>query len=230
MDGGLFKGKVFPTPAECEDLNSLLTWDEGVLQGDNFILWVYYCLGTSSFFNDLFGAAHHVLRPNPNGTNCEYCHQTPCVALNSNLPPSWIIKLRTWQANISPESLRYKCYKECHPKIGHARVPLPDCWLLAIRLALPGGQITGFKPRYLKAVRIEYPEIQIPALVLDPPVVVNHESDDDTPPEDPEDPEDSSEDSSEEDSSEDDLSLHEPSDSDDSYEEPLIRRRSARGR
>jgi hypothetical protein len=45
---------------------------------------------------------------------------------------------------------RHACYKECFPRVGFARLPIYDCWLLAIRLCHPGGPIVGFRPKYLK--------------------------------------------------------------------------------
>jgi hypothetical protein len=146
---GLFNGKIFPTPAQCEAVYNAMTWNEGTLEGNARTQWIYSNLGASSFFNDLFGAFEEVLRviPFPLPTTCKICNTTPCMALNRALPPMWITKMQ--ENNLGPHN-RHVCYKACHPRVGFARIPIPDCWLLAIRCCLHGGLITGFQPKYLR--------------------------------------------------------------------------------
>ena len=162
MVNGLFAGRMFPKPDACQRLYNLLTRGEGVLQGRQVPVWVYQNMGSSSFFNDLFRAAENFLgMANPATTQCGICETTPCLAL-ADLPPFWIAKMRD-PDNATPHALRYRCYKECHPRSGYARIPLHDCWLLAIRLCHPGGDITGFRPRYIKAAPVAVPVVILPA-------------------------------------------------------------------
>jgi hypothetical protein len=158
----MFKGRIFPTPDQCLQLYNLLTLGEGPMTGDDFIRWLYYNLGSSSFFNDLFSAASEFLLPNPQARSCGLCTQLPCVALNPTFIPSWITLMRAWPAGKKAEALRYQAYKNCHAKIGFSRVPIPDCHLLAIRCCLPGGPIVGFRPRYIKKMQEAQPVVEIP--------------------------------------------------------------------
>ena len=88
VDSGLFKGKKFPTKAECSTLFKLLTWGKKTaLKETEVPLWIYHNLGSSSFFNDLFSAAEFFLRPDALITTCPSCEQLPCMALNVPFPP-----------------------------------------------------------------------------------------------------------------------------------------------
>ena len=170
LTNGLFRQRTFPTPAECLTIYQAVTWGEVTgltLTGDNITAWVYENLGASSFFNDLFTAAECFLKVDALTATCAICEQQPCAALNRTFPPLWMVTKRDPPAGKSPEALRYACYKSCHPKYGFSRVPLPDCWLLAIRLCLPGGPITGFRPRYLKKRAVEV-VVEIPVAPDEP--------------------------------------------------------------
>ena len=128
---------------------------------DEIPLWIYYNLGSSSFFNNLFDAAEFFLRDGAAAEMCPTCEHQPCMALNQTLPPYWITSMLHPPANTNPTNRRFQCYRKCHPQYGHARVPLPDCWVLAIRICHPGDHIVGFRPRYLPK-----PENQQPVVVI----------------------------------------------------------------
>jgi len=167
---GLFTGKRFPTPAEAKQIYQLATHGRGSLQDDEVAIWIYHNLGSSSYFNDLFSAADFFLtRVDDADEICPTCEQCPCLALNRELPPVWIGRVGHSDPENAP-AWRFTEYRDCHQKYGGARVPLPDCWVLAIRCAFPGGPITGFRPRFLHAVNE-----QVAVEVADP---VNNELED----------------------------------------------------
>ena len=163
VDSGLFKGKKFPTKAECSTLFKLLTWGKKTaLKETEVPLWIYHNLGSSSFFNDLFSAAEFFLCPDALITTCPSCEQLPCMALNVPFPPYWIGSMTDGVHGPAASNRRYEAYKKCHPKFGRARVPLGDCLVLAIRCCHPGGEIVGFLPRYIPRTVEQLAVVEIP--------------------------------------------------------------------
>jgi len=164
---GLFQGRRFPNPQECKRIYDELTWNEGLLNEKAASLWIYENLGTSSFFNDLFQATEFFLNPASLNSQCPFCEVTPCMAFHRALDPFWISFMREPPAGVNAEGRRFRAYQQCHLQIGYARIPIHDCWLLAIRCTHPGGAIRGFRPKYLKVQQPQQVVVEIAVNVMD---------------------------------------------------------------
>jgi len=154
IEGGRFHGARIPTPDEAYTIYTrLLSPAVPSLLRDQAAVWLYENLKSSDFFNNLFAAVDHVLQAPANAPlgACSICRVTPCASLDTNPLPLWILKRQREGVTNGPKQ-RHETYKRVYNKSYKARVPVPDCWLLAIRCNFPGLPIVGFRPRTYKRI------------------------------------------------------------------------------
>lgn len=120
--------------------------------------WIYDCLVSSSFFNDLFQAFSFFSGVQNAIGDCDICKGTLCIALDPKYLAPWKNLKEKFPDIDDPESLRFRAYQQMSKGYWSSRVPIYDCCLLAIRIAYPGGKITGFIPKNLVELAAEEDE------------------------------------------------------------------------